>query len=128
MNKLNAFEKFNQGKLAGAEKKFENIVWSKHPVFQGVELKHIITAEDTNGQFSYHLVRIAPGCSIGEHTHETQLETHEVIEGFGECINDGINLGYEPGVIAIMEAGKKHQVNAGEEGLCLFAKFMPALC
>lgn len=31
-----------------------------------------------NGKFSYHLVRIAPDCSIGNHIHETQLETHEV--------------------------------------------------
>ncbi|WP_347223788.1 hypothetical protein [Bacteroides congonensis] len=26
--------------------------------FEGVELKHIITAKDTDGKFSYHLVRI----------------------------------------------------------------------
>lgn len=79
----------------------ENIEWSKHPTFDGVELKHIVTAKDTDGLFSYHLVRIAPNCSIKEHIHETQLETHEVISGKGLCIN------------------------AGEEGLYLFAKFMP---
>ena len=33
--------------------------WSKHPVFEGVELKHIITSEKTDGQFSFHLVKIA---------------------------------------------------------------------
>lgn len=27
-------------------------------VFEGVELKHIITSKDTNGEYSYHLVRI----------------------------------------------------------------------
>ena len=35
--------------------------------FECVELKHIITAKDTDGKFSYHLVRIALGCSIGNH-------------------------------------------------------------
>lgn len=125
---MSTFEKFNQGKLAGAEKKFESIAWTRHPVFQGVELKHMITSEDTDGRFSYHLVRIAPGCSIGQHMHETQLETHEVIAGSGECINDGTTSCYEPGVIAILEAGKNHQVHAGSEGLYMFAKFIPALC
>ena len=71
------FEKFNDGflKLPDALKEFVNIPWSVHPVFEGVELKHIVTAKDTDGQFSYHLVRITPGKSIKNHVHETKLET-----------------------------------------------------
>lgn len=127
---MNTFEEFNTGKLVLPEKEsnFAEIAWSKHPTFEGVELKHIVTAGDTNGEFSYHLVRIAPNCSIGEHIHETQLETHEVIAGSGVCINAGKTLPYEVGVISIMPAGVKHEVNAGADGLYLFAKFMPALC
>ena len=124
------FEAFNCGKLSlpkGAAS-FGGIAWSKHPTFEGVELKHIITAKDTGGAFSYHLVRIAPNKSIGNHIHETQLETHEVIAGRGVCINDGTELAYEPGVISIMPAKVPHQVDAGEDGLYLFAKFFPALC
>ena len=34
---------------------------------------------ETSGQFSFHLVRIAPNKKIGNHIHEKQLETHEVI-------------------------------------------------
>lgn len=60
--------------------------------------------------------------------HETQLETHEVISGKGLCINDGVSILYEAGTISIMPAGIKHEVNAGKEGLYLFAKFMPPLC
>lgn len=124
------FDKFNNGKLAlpGSEKAFEEISWSKHPTFEGVELKHIITAADTDGQFSYHLVRIAPGKAIGNHIHETQLETHEVIAGDGICINDGAEIKYEEGIISIMPAKVPHEVLAGENGMYLFAKFMPALC
>lgn len=127
---MNVFEEFNNGKLVLPEQEssFAEIAWSKHATFEGVELKHIVTAKDTNGEFSYHLVRIAPNCSIGEHIHETQLETHEVIAGSGVCINAGKELPYEAGVISIMPAGVKHEVNAGEGGLYLFAKFMPALC
>lgn len=119
-------ETFDNGSLRLPEStaEFADIPWSKHPAFAGVELKHIVSAKDTAGQFSYHLVRIAPGKSIQNHIHET----HEVIAGSGICINDGISTPYEPGVISIMPAGVPHEVNAGADGLFLFAKFMPALC
>ena len=88
--KNEVFEAFNNGflKLPEVTISFRDIAWSKHPTFEGVELKHIITSKDTNGEYSYHLVRIAPGKSIKQHIHETQLETHEVIAGKGECVNE----------------------------------------
>ena len=131
MDYKNLFEKFNEGGkllLKDATVTFDAIPWSKHPTFEGVELKHIITSERTNGQFSYHLVRIAPNKKIGSHIHEKQLETHEVISGTGVCVNDGVELPYETGVISIFPIGVPHEVIAGDDGLCLFAKFMPALC
>ena len=105
--------------LPDATVAFDAIPWSKHPAFEGVELKHIITSEKTDGQFSFHLVKIAPG---------KQLETHEVISGAGICVNNGTRLPYEAGVISIFPIGVPHEVIAGEDGLYLFAKFMPALC
>lgn len=126
----NLFETFDNGslRLPKSTAEFAGIPWTKHPAFDGVELKHIVSAKDTAGQFSYHLVRIAPGKCIGNHIHETQLETHEIIAGSGVCINDGVNIPYEPGVISVMPAGVPHEVNASADGLFLFAKFMPALC
>ena len=131
MDFKNLFEKFDGGGkllLPDAEISFAAIPWSKHPAFEGVELKHIITSERTDGQFSYHLVRIAPNKKIGSHIHEKQLETHEVISGTGVCVNDGVELPYEAGVISIFPIGVPHEVIAGDDGLYLFAKFMPALC
>ena len=131
MDYKNLFEKFNEGGkllLKDATVTFDAIPWSKHPAFEGVELKHIITSERKDGQFSYHLVRIAPNKKIGSHIHEKQLETHEVISGTGVCVNDGVELPYETGVISIFPIGVPHEVIAGDDGLCLFAKFMPALC
>lgn len=124
----NLWKNFDNGslRLPDATAEFADIPWAKHPAFDGVELKHIVSAKDTDGQFSYHLVRIAPGKSIQNHIHETQLETHEVIAGSGVCINDGTAIPYAPGVISIMPAGIPHEVNAGEDGLFLFAKFIPA--
>ncbi len=129
-NPLSIFEAFDGGslKLPAAKEEFADIPWSKHPAFEGVELKHIVTSKDTSGQFSYHLVRIAPDKSIKNHIHETQLETHEVIAGSGICINDGAAISYEVGTISIMSPGVPHEVHAGNDGLYLFAKFIPALC
>ena len=103
MDYKNLFEKFNEGGkllLPDATVAFDAIPWSKHPTFEGVELKHIITSEKTDGQFSFHLVRIAPNKKIGNHIHEKQLETHEVISGAGICVNNGAKLPYEAGVIS----------------------------
>lgn len=131
MDDKNLFEKFDrEGKLLlpDTEVSFDVIPWSRHPTFDGVALKHIITSEKTGGQFSYHLVRIAPNKKIGSHIHEKQLETHEVISGSGVCVNDGVTLPYEAGVISIFPIGVPHEVTAGDDGLYLFAKFMPSLC
>lgn len=126
----NVFEEFNSGILIlpNLKKDFSKIEWSKHPAFEGVELKHIVTSNETNGIFSYHLVRIAPNMAIKSHIHQTQLETHEVISGFGTCINDGAEIEYNPGTISIMPANVPHEVIAGDDGIYLFAKFFPALC
>lgn len=126
----NLFEAFNNGslKLPTTTAEFATIPYQKHPAFEGVELKHIVTAKHTDGQFSYHLVRIAPNKSIKNHIHDTQLETHEVIAGSGICMNNGMEILYETGTISIMPAGIPHEVNAGNDGLYLFAKFIPALC
>jgi len=127
---MNLFEEFNQGKLVlpNLTVDFASIVWAKHPKFDGVELKHIVTSKDTDGKFSFHLVKIAPNKQIGIHIHETQLETHEVISGDGICVNDGVEIAYRAGVISIFPAGVKHEITAGEDGLYIFAKFFPPLC
>ena len=130
MSESVTFEKFDKGVLVvpNYKKEFEAIPWTKHPIFEGVELKHIVTSKDTQGQFSYHIISIAPNKSIKNHIHEKQLETHEVIGGTGVCINDGVSIPYKEGTISIMPAGIAHEVNAGDDGLYMFAKFIPALC
>ncbi len=127
------FEEFNKmGELClsgkGQNVLFKDLSWNEHPTFEGVELKHLITSKETDGQFSYHLVRIAPNKKIGIHVHEKQTETHEIISGNGFCINDGTKINYKTGVISILEKNTPHEVVAYENGLLLFAKFIPALC
>lgn len=127
---MNVFDEFINGKLILPEKtvNFAAIEWTKHPSYPGVELKHILTGKDTNNQFSFHLVRIAPNKEIGLHIHNPQLETHEIIGGSGTCLNNQTTLNYFPGIISIFSANTEHKVMAGPDGLYLFAKFFPALC
>ena len=124
------FEEFNtQGKLVLTESTslFKDIPWSKHQSFEGVELKHILSSQQSKGQFSFHLVRIVPNKKIGLHSHQEQLESHEVIAGDGLCLNNKQELIYEAGVISIFPKAVEHEVRAGANGLYLFAKFFPAL-
>lgn len=126
----NVFHQFDtQGRLClpGAEIPFADLPWHRHPAFEGVELKHIVPAEQTGGQFSFHLVRIAPNRKIGLHTHPTQLETHEVIAGSGTCVRERDTIRYAPGTVCVLPMNAAHEVVAGPDGLCLFAKFIPAL-
>ena len=70
--KNEVFEKFNCGmlKLPGKTISFDEIEWSKHPVFEGVELKHIIKGSETGGNTWHNMpgspVRIdAPKLNLG---------------------------------------------------------------
>ena len=129
----NLFESFNQnGKLVLSDKlfslRFGELCFNEHPDFEGVFLKHIITSKQTNGMFSYHLVKIEPNKKIGEHIHKNQFETHEIISGNGVCVNNGTEIIYRPGIISILEKNTPHKIIAGDNGLYIFAKFIPALC
>jgi quercetin dioxygenase-like cupin family protein len=105
----------------------DEIEWSPHPAFTGVYLKHLITGKQTDNQVSCHLVRINPGCELGMHAHCGKSELHEVVEGNGHCEIGLIQLIYNCGTIAFIRADESHKVNAGDNGLVLLAKFVPAL-
>ena len=105
----------------------EEIAWKNHPKFYGVSLKALVTGKDTHGQISCHLVRIQPGCEIGNHIHEGRMEIHEVIAGNGVCLLKEKEIPYKAGSMCVIPSDTEHQVNAGEDGLFLLAKFTPAL-
>ena len=113
---------------ADEEAQASNAPWADHKDFPGVSLKHLITACHTGGQFSCHLVRIAPGKAIGLHTHPASQELHEVLNGSGHCVLPGHTRAYAPGVVSLVPLGVPHEVVAGEDGLYMLAKFIPALC
>jgi len=125
----NLFSAFDTGCITtlASNTSAETLDWNQHPAFSGVSLKHLITAKDTDGKFSAHLVRLEPKAQIGDHVHETQWELHEVAEGSGHLMLNGRRISYEPGVAAILPENTPHMVQAGEDGLEILAKFIPAL-
>lgn len=108
-------------------KEIDALTWNPHAKFKGVALKHLVTGEATQGQFSCHLVRIQAGFEIGDHVHESQWELHEVLEGNGKGILVQQEMAYVPGTFAIIPQGKVHKIMAEESDMYLFAKFIPAL-
>ncbi|QAZ66517.1 cupin domain-containing protein [Solidesulfovibrio carbinolicus] len=105
----------------------EALPWQDHPAFAGVRLRHLVTAADTEGRLSCHIVRLDPGASLAGHVHDRQWELHEVVCGSGTADLAGRQTDYAPGVTAVIPRGTPHAVTAGDQGLCLLAKFFPAL-
>lgn len=120
------FDNFVNGRLAAGEDAvaIQDIPWNEHKDFAGVFLKNIVTPEHSKGLLTCHLVRIDPGMKIGMHTHPTSIELHEVIVGEGKCLTEHGEIQYAPGQVAVLPENSPHEVQAGEKGLCLFAKFV----
>ena len=123
---LGVFELFENGRVtAGLESKsLSEIPWNAHKDFAGVFLKNIVTGDQTNGLFTCHLVRIEPNSKIGLHTHPASIELHEVVAGNGVCVTEDGDIPYAPGSMAVLACNAPHEVRAGDDGLCLFAKFI----
>jgi len=101
--------------------------WNAHPSFKGVYLKHFVTSAQTNGQFSAHMVKVEPNCTLDLHIHDGKTEMHEVIEGSGICIIYNKEYTYAVGDMSVIPSNTTHKVVAGNAGLYLLAKFVPAL-
>lgn len=123
------FDKMDGGRIEYVDRVVEagEITCKAHPIYAGVCLKTLIGFEETGGRFSSLLVRLEAGSEIGEHIHDNQWELHEVVGGKGKCFILDKEIDYEPGVCTVIPHGRKHRVEAGEQGLFLLAKFIPAV-
>ena len=126
MENRNLFES-GRRRIGRTDCAVNEIGWNPHPTFKGVFMKHVVTGADTNGRLSCHLVRIEPGCEIGDHIHAGKMELHEVMAGEGRCEIGDETVDYAPGTIAYIPDDIHHRVMAGKDGLELLAKFSPAL-
>jgi len=126
MDKKNFFEN-GRMIIGGREYNLDDIGWNPHPAFKGVFMKNLITGAGTGNRLSCHLVRIEPGCEIGNHIHEGKMELHEVVAGNGSCTIGEETFDYFPGILSCIPDDIKHSVKAGDGGLYILAKFSPAL-
>ncbi len=124
--KTNIFALFENGSLAvgGKTVAFAEIPWNEHKSFPGVFLKNVVPGNQTQGHLNCHLVRINPGMKIGWHAHPDDMELHEVISGSGSCLTEQGRIPYAPGSMVLLARNAPHEVVAGEDGLCLLAKFI----
>lgn len=111
----------------GETRDISRIPWTEHPAFEGVFMKHLIVGAQTLGRFSSHLVRIDPGCSLGEHCHDEHMELHEIKTGGGRAHLDKAEFDCVPGDVTLIPKGTSHSLQAAETGMTLYAKFFPAL-
>ena len=67
------------------------------------------------------VVRVEPGCSIGEHTHTTSEEVCYVLSGTAKTICDGVEETMVPGVAYYCPQGHTHTVfNDGTEAMTMY--------
>jgi mannose-6-phosphate isomerase-like protein (cupin superfamily) len=61
---------------------------------------------------------IKPGCSIGYHVHENEMEVYQIISGNALYDENGIQSVLTPGDVTITPSGVGHSIsNNGEEDL-----------
>ncbi len=101
--------------------------WNPHQKFAGVSLKNLAVSSDSGGRVSCHLVRVEPGYKLSLHSHENNMEIHEVISGSGTLKLGGNNYEYKSGSVAVIPEGLEHEIIAGSEGMYILAKFIPAI-
>lgn len=101
--------------------------WYTPPGWVGVSLKDIITGKDTDGAFSYHLVRIAKRSEVPSHAHDTQWEWNVILNGNGSFVIQEKEMQVTIGETYATPPGVSHTVKAGNRELVLTATFVPAL-
>lgn len=96
MASQNLFEKFDHSGrllLPDAAVPFGEIPWTAHPAFEGVSLKPLVCSEQTGGQFSFHLVRIAPNREIGLHVTRDRWKPMRWSPAAASVLTTGPNCG-----------------------------------
>lgn len=95
----------------------ENVI----PNFKGGEKEFAVRAYD-DGLVRIMKGRLAPGASIGVHTHDTNSEIMFITKGRGTVIFDGEKLSLSEGDVHYCPKGHTHTlINDGDSELCFSA-------
>ena len=67
-------------------------------------------------------ITLQPGCSIGSHLHEGEMESFYVAKGRAEFDDNGVPVAIEAGATTLTPSGQRHSVrNTGSEPVELIA-------
>jgi len=70
-------------------------------------------------------ITLAPGCSIGEHTHVDETEVFRFLSGAGSVLDDGERISIQAGDTMLTPSGHSHAVeNDGMEDLVFLASII----
>ncbi len=101
--------------------------YKKHPVNEGVFIKHFFTSNDSN-LLSNMEVRVEPGQEIKLHKHEFSTEFFYIISGNGKFFIDGSWNFIRKGDAMIAPKGTEHSIkNETGDALIILATFSPPL-
>jgi quercetin dioxygenase-like cupin family protein len=74
-----------------------------------VEMRHFMDLPDFYGSgrlFSYLV--LGPGCSVGQHKHETDFEAYYILHGHATYDDNGEEMLVEPGDFLLCRPGESH--------------------
>jgi len=71
---------------------------------------------------SVAVVRLEPGASIGDHSHEGDEDFYYCLSGNGVVVDNGVEHPFTPGTLQITRSGESQALrNSGETELVFFA-------
>jgi len=95
-----------------------------------VRLEALLSADelyDKGRIFSRAIIK--PGCSVGYHVHENEMEAYVIISGSGDYNDNGTAVKVSAGDVTLTKSGEGHgMVNNGDETLVMIALILHKDC
>ena len=107
--------------------KVEDLAWSLHPLFEGVQIRSLVTRKDDGLNVSCLLVKVPVGVAIPEHVHAEQVDILYPLSGNAEMHVEGTGkFQLAPGVVVRVPIGVKHKIFNVTKELVIYDVFHPA--
>jgi len=77
---------------------------------------------------SVGIVRLEPGASVGEHSHQNEEDFYYCISGTGVVVDNGVEHPFTPGTLQITRSGESQAIrNTGETELVFLGALVAGL-
>lgn len=88
-----------------------------------VKIEHLLNADELNNKGRlFAKITLEPGCSIGFHVHENEMESYTIISGEAEYDDNGKTVILSAGDTTHTPAGEGHAIkNSGDKTLVFIA-------